>query len=88
MLLPTLSVTAIGVIAALISLIVNGEGLTRPMLLGFLGAWAGFVVGAFVGVIFDVVLQTGIYVAIVGHLMAVTGAVIALARFPGGCRRK
>ena len=42
--------------------------------------WAGFVVGAIIGVAIDVVVQTGIY-AIMGHLTAVVGAVVALRGF-------
>jgi hypothetical protein len=53
----------------------------RSLLLGVVGAWVGFVVGAIIGVAIDVVVRSGIYLAIVGHLMAVVGAVVALTRF-------
>ena len=40
-----------------------------------------FIAGALVGVIIDVILQTGIYVAIIGHGAAALGAFVALTRF-------
>jgi hypothetical protein len=49
--------------------------------LGVVGAWIGFIAGALVGVIIDVILQTGTYVAIIGHVAAAAGALVALTRF-------
>ena len=82
MLLPTVSVSVIGLIAGLLVVVMGARsGAARALLLGVVGAWAGFVVGAIIGVAIDVVVQSGIYLAIVGHLMAVVGSVVALTRF-------
>ena len=81
MLLPTVSVTVIGLIAGLLVVFMGARRPARALLLGVVGAWAGFVVGAIIGVAIDVVVQSGIYLAIVGHLMAVVGSVVALTRF-------
>ena len=81
MLLPTVSVTVIGLIAGLLVVVVGGSQPARALLLGFVGAWVGFVVGAIIGVAVDIVVQSGIYLGIVGHLFAVAGAVVALTRF-------
>jgi hypothetical protein len=75
MLLPTLSVTVIGLIAGLLAVVAGGGGRVRALLLGVVGAWAGFVMGAIIGIGIDVVVQSGIYVGIVGHLIAMGGAV-------------
>jgi hypothetical protein len=79
MLLPTVSVTAIGLLAGLLATLLGrrpGPSLTR----GFLGAWIGFVAGAILGVFIDVVLQTGGYLAVIGHIAAALGALVALTR--------
>jgi hypothetical protein len=81
MLLPTISVTVIGLIAGLLVVVTGASRPARALLLSVVGAWVGFVVGAIIGVTIDVVVQSGIYLAIVGHLMAVVGAVVALTRF-------
>jgi hypothetical protein len=80
-LLPTVSVTVIGLLAGVIALLLGryrpGPSLAR----GIAGAWIGFVAGALVGVIIDAILQTGVYVALIGHVAAAMGAFAALARF-------
>jgi peptidoglycan/LPS O-acetylase OafA/YrhL len=82
MLLPTVSVAVIGLIAGLLALVVGRSRPARALLLGVVGAWLGFLVGAIVGVSVDIVVESGIYLGIVGHLMAVVGAVVALRHFP------
>ncbi|MGH8791536.1 MAG: hypothetical protein ACRDXX_02700 [Stackebrandtia sp.] len=82
--MPTVSVTLIGLIVA--GAVVSagrrkGSGLTLAC--GFVGAWAGFVAGAFSGAIFDVFLQTGVYGAMAGHAGAVAGAFLAATRLVG-----
>jgi uncharacterized membrane protein YeaQ/YmgE (transglycosylase-associated protein family) len=81
MLLPTVSVTMIGLIASLIAIGVRRSQPAQGLLLGVVGAWAGFIVGALIGVVIDIVARTGIYVALLGHLGAVVGTVLALTRF-------
>jgi uncharacterized membrane protein YeaQ/YmgE (transglycosylase-associated protein family) len=81
MLLPTVSVAVIGLIAGLLALVVGRSRPARALLLGVVGAWLGFLVGAIVGVSVDIVVESGIYLGIVGHLMAVVGAVVALTHF-------
>jgi hypothetical protein len=81
MLLPTVSVAVIGLIAGLLALVVGRSRPARALLLGVVGAWLGFLVGAIVGVSVDIVVESGIYLGIVGHLMAVVGAVVALRHF-------
>lgn len=81
MLLPTVSVTSIGLIAGLLVVVVVGGSRPARALLSVIGAWVGFVVGAIIGVTVDIVVQLGIYLGIVGHLFAVVGAVVALKRF-------
>lgn len=79
MLMPTLSVTAIGVLAGLVAI-----GLRRrpasALLRGLLGAWLGFLAGAVVGGAADVLAGTGGLLALVGHLGAVAGAAAAVTR--------
>lgn len=78
MLLPTLSVTAIGLVVGLVGAI----GLRRLSLgcvgWSLAGAWAGFLAGGVPGVLVDVVLGTGVWLAVIGHGGAVVGAVFAL----------
>jgi hypothetical protein len=81
MLLPTMSVTIIGLLAGVLAML---AGRSRPgpsLARGLAGAWIGFIAGALVGVIIDVILQTGIYVAMIGHGAAALGAFVALTRF-------
>lgn len=76
MLFPTLSVTSIGLVVG--GVVAAGLGHpVRPLAIGILGAWIGFAAGAIVGVGIDVVLGSGIWVAIIGHAGAVTGATAA-----------
>jgi hypothetical protein len=78
MLMPLASVTLIGLLGAVVVLgscrWSPGVALGR----GLLGAWAGFVVGAIVGVTIDIVSHNGAYVAIVGHLGAAVGTASTL----------
>lgn len=81
MLLPAVSVTVIGLTAGLIFVILRKDNSGAPR--GIAGAWVGFIIGAIFGVIVDVIAQTGIFLGIVGHLMAVFGSFVALYRSPG-----
>jgi hypothetical protein len=81
MLLPTVSVTVIGLLAGLLALLLGRYRPGPALVLGVVGAWIGSIAGALVGVIIDVMLQTGTYVAVIGHAAATAGAFVALTRF-------
>lgn len=81
MLLPTVSVTVTGLIAGMIFVVVSRIQPLRTLLAGVAGAWIGFSIGAVSGVIVDVIAQTGVYLVIVGHLLAILGSVVALFLF-------
>ena len=83
MLLPAVSVTFIGVIAGLIFVILRRKRLRFTLPRGIFGAWIGFIMGTILGVIIDVIAQTGIFLGIMGHLMAVFGSSATLNRFRG-----
>ncbi|MDA3648833.1 hypothetical protein LZ318_06085 [Saccharopolyspora indica] len=77
MLMPLLSVTAIGLVTAVLVVITRHAPPVRALLLGLVGAWAGFAGGAVVGVVVDVIAGTGWMVALAGHVVAVIGAAAA-----------
>lgn len=77
MLMPLLSVTAIGLVTAVLVIITRHAPPVRALLLGLGGAWAGFLAGALVGVVVDVIAGTGWAVALAGHVVAVVGAAVA-----------
>jgi hypothetical protein len=81
MLLPTVSVTVIGLLAGLLALLLGRYRPGPALVLGVVGAWIGFIAGALGGVIIDLILQTGTNVAIIGHTAAAAGAFVALTRF-------
>lgn len=81
MLMPALSVTVIGIAIAVLA-IMRGKGATGALLSGVLGAWLGFIVGAIPGLVLDVVLGDGRFLALLGHIGAVGGALVAVMRFP------
>ena len=78
MLFPIVSVTLIGLIAGLLFAFFRKSRPTLALLLGVSGAWMGFITGAVLGVVVDVIAQTGVFLAIMGHLAAVLGAVVPL----------
>lgn len=69
MLMPTLSVTAIGVLIAVVGIFLARPP-KRALLHGLIGAWLGFLAGAALGVAIDVVLGEGVYLALFGHVAA------------------
>jgi hypothetical protein len=81
MLMPGLSVTAIGIAVAVVA-IIRGMPATGALLRGLVGGWLGFLVGAVPGVLLDVLLADGVYVAVLGHLGAAGGAAVAVVRAP------
>lgn len=82
MLFPAVSVTVIGLVVGLIAMVATDHRPAPAIARGVAGAWLGFAAGALAGVAIDVVLGDGIFVAIVGHALAVAGAIVALRRFP------
>ena len=81
---PTLSVTAIGFVVGLGAML-SRRATGRSFLAALVGAWVGFAVGALLGGALDVMFGTGIWVAIIGHAIAVAGAlasVLLLDRVP------
>ena len=86
MLVPGLSVTAIGIPApGLVSMRRDELSLRTGLPRAVVGAWAGFVVGAVVGVTVDVIAGTGVWVPIVGHAVAACAGALA-ATAPRGIR--
>lgn len=75
--MPALSVTVIGVVIAVAG-IIRGKPTAGMLLRGLLGAWLGFVAGAIPGVVLDVILADGVYVALLGHIVATVGAIVAV----------
>lgn len=88
MILPTLSVTVIGLIGAAVCVAMRMQSPTSALVRGLAGAWGGFVCGALLGVLIDVVVQTGIWLAIIGHLAALAGTVFAIRIRPRGSRAR
>ena len=80
MLMPLVSVTSIGLVAAAVALLLGRRTVLGAGLRGLLGAWGGFVLGAVAGVLVDVLAGNGVYLPIVGHFGAVVGAAWALSR--------
>lgn len=79
MLMPGLSVTVIGLVIAAFG-IVRHKPVLPALLRGLIGAWAGFAGLALIGLVVDVLLFDGVYVAILGHIGAAIGAAIAVGR--------
>ena len=75
---PTLSVTLIGLLVGAGMMVVTRNGDWTVLLVGIVGAWVGFGIGALLGVVIDVVLGTGIWVALAGHVLALVGAAISV----------
>lgn len=75
MVMPFLSVTVIGLLVGSAGHFING----RPHALwrAFFGAWAGFAAGGLLGLVLDVTLQSGRWVAVLGHTLAVVGAALS-----------
>lgn len=80
MLLPTISVTAIGLLVGIAGVLAIRGRPGATLAHAVIGAWCGFVIGALVGVLIDVMLGNGIYLGIVGHAVALAGAVVAVGR--------
>lgn len=86
MMMPALSVTFIGLMVALTVVGARAVRRRRPAVpfsgrwlvvaVGAVaGAWAGFVAGALAGVVLDVTTGSGMFVALLGHAVALPYAV-------------
>lgn len=78
--MPTLSVTVIGLLGAVVTAVGARRISGGAVLRGLGGAWLGFGVGALVGVVIDVVTAGGTFVPVLGHAGAVAGTAIAHSR--------
>jgi len=74
MVMPLISVTAIGLIVGLVVGGATGKIGLRSIE-GVVAAWLGFLAGAIVGMLFGAVAGTGSTVAWLGHVAALAGAV-------------
>jgi hypothetical protein len=79
MLMPGLSVTLIGLAIAVAGIVMH-RPVPPTLLRGLIGAWAGFLTFGLVGLVLDVVLGNGTFVAFLGHLGAAVTAAIVVAR--------
>jgi hypothetical protein len=79
MLMPALSVTLIGLAIAAAGIITHRPVLPA-LLRGLVGAWLGFLLGGLIGLVLDVVLTDGVFVALLGHIGAAATAAVVVAR--------
>ncbi len=80
MLMPTFSVTIIGVLAAVVALMWKRSTPGLTVLFALLGAWLGFAGGALVGLAVDIISGGGGFLALIGHTAAAAGAVTGVHR--------
>ncbi|QGK69950.1 hypothetical protein GIY23_10830 [Allosaccharopolyspora coralli] len=80
MLMPTLSVSLIGLVVAALIMMTTPGAPGQTMLGGVLGAWLGFALGALAGSIVDVATGSGVFLAMAGHAAALVGAAVFAAR--------
>lgn len=75
---PTLSVTLIGLLVGAAVMLVTRSNDWTTLLVGQVGAWVGFAVGAVIGVVIDIIASTSMWLALSGHVLALVGAAIAV----------
>lgn len=80
MLMPTLSVTVLGLVAAAIVCAGGRAVPVRAFAGGVAGAWAGFLCGALAGLVIDIVTGRGVLLAVLGHGAALVGGLIGAGR--------
>jgi hypothetical protein len=78
--MPAVSVTVLGVVAGFIGLLLVRHRSWSSMVHGIAGAWVGFIAGAIVAIILDVVLGSGTLLPVLGHAAAAAGALVAVIR--------
>jgi hypothetical protein len=81
MVMPLISVTAIGVIVGIVAGAATGKAGHSPIE-GVVAAWLGFLAGAILGVLLDILAGTGSMVAWLGHAAALRGAVASFTVGP------
>lgn len=73
--MPFFSVSAIGLVVGTIGhYLRHGD---HSVWRGFFGAWAGFAAGALIGLMLDVISQSGHWVPLLGHLGAVAASMLS-----------
>jgi hypothetical protein len=84
MIMPLLSVSLIGAVAALLAVALARYPGATAVARGLTGAWLGFLAGALVGGTLDVLTRNGGFIALVGHLGAAAGTIwlLRLGRQP------
>lgn len=81
MIFPVLSVSLIGLLGFILYMVLNGSHSWKRNIMNFLfAAWGGFVIGAIIGVLVDVIFAKGIYVAVLGHGFALLGVILRLLK--------
>ncbi|MCP9621502.1 Uncharacterised protein [Nocardia otitidiscaviarum] len=81
MLVPGLTVTAIGLVVAVAAGVVLGHGpVARSVAGGLIGGWLGFAAGAGIGWLVDSALPAPYYGTMFGHALAVLGALAFVTR--------
>ncbi|MFI6870622.1 hypothetical protein [Nocardia sp. NPDC050406] len=75
MLVPGFTITLIGLVVGITAGVVLQHGpAARSIAGGLVGAWAGFAAGTAIGWLVDSVLLDGYYAVMLGHALAVLGA--------------
>ncbi len=75
MLVPGLTVTAIGLVVAVAAGVVLGHGsVARSVVGGLIGSWLGFAAGVGIAWLVDSALPAAYYGTMFGHALAVLGA--------------
>ncbi|QRY61312.1 hypothetical protein JVX90_12860 [Gordonia sp. PDNC005] len=81
MLLPTITVTAIGLLFAAVAAAVHRRAAAWVVLLGVVGAWIGYLIGAGTGRVLDAAADSDRMLDVFGHLGAIVVAAWAVDRF-------
>ena len=81
MLLPTITVTVIGLLFAAIAAAVHRRAAAWVVLLGVVGAWVGYLVGAGAGRVLDAATASDRMLDVFGHLGAIVVAAWVVDRY-------
>jgi hypothetical protein len=84
MLMPALSVTAIGLLVTVVLIAAQWLPSARAALGAVAGAvagaWAGYILGALAGAALDAATGNGYFLALLGHAAAIPGALVGVRR--------